>query len=32
MTARKTEFYIEGLSAYRAVDKLAREGITVLSA
>lgn len=32
MIARKTEFYIEGLSAYRAVDKLAREGIAVLSA
>lgn len=28
----KTEFYIEGLSAYRAVEKLARAGVTVLSA
>lgn len=32
MTVRKTEFYIEGLSAHRAIDKLAREGIAVLSA
>ena len=29
---RETEFIIEGLSAFRAVDKLSRAGITVLSA